>query len=54
MLGVNTVMNDRGKKITGRLHTVIEGYKENKRVMSGVPIGNKAVTKFKMANLECL
>ena len=24
-------MNDRGKKKTGRLHTVIEGYKEKKK-----------------------
>ena len=53
MLVVNTVMNDREKNITNRLHTVTEGYKENKRVMSGVQIGSKVGTKFKMADLEC-
>ena len=42
------------KKVTNRLHTVTEGYKENKRVMSGVPIGSKVGIKFKMADLECL
>ena len=33
MLVVNTVMNDREKNITNRLHTVTEGYKENKSLL---------------------